>query len=486
MMSAWKSRPWNHPLRQERIRRNWLQQDLADQLGTTILTVQRWERGSHHPSAYFRVKLCVLFGKNAEELGLVEPTPPSPGAGAATNVEDTPTPMPATAAPSPHWAVPYPRNPYFTGREAILEALHAQLGVEQAVAITQSSALHGLGGVGKTQIALEYAYRHALEYSAVFWIGAETEEQIIASLLRVAETLQLPERAEKDQHLMLTAVQRWLSTHSQWLLIWDNLEDLRVLDRFLPSVRSGAILITTRCQTLGTLARGIDLMPMEPEEGMLFLLRRAKLLSPEATCEDVRHLAQSRPTEYAVASELVTVLGGLSLAIDQAGAYLEATRCGLPAYLDLFRARRATLLQLRGEGARDHPASVSTTFTLSLTATIQRHPAVGDLLRVCTLLQPDAIPEELFRQGGEHLGAALVPICGDPLEWDRLLSVACSYSLLARQPETRTLSLHRLVHAVLWEALGKQERNVWQRHTIRALNAAFPEIIPEAPPAPAG
>ncbi len=278
---------------------------------------------------------------------------------------------------------------------------------------------------------------------------------------------------------MLTAVQRWLSTHSQWLLIWDNLEDLRVLDRFLPSVRSGAILITTRCQTLGTLARGIDLMPMEPEEGMLFLLRRAKLLSPEATCEDVRHLAQSRPTEYAVASELVTVLGGLSLAIDQAGAYLEATRCGLPAYLDLFRARRATLLQLRGEGARDHPASVSTTFTLSLTATIQRHPAVGDLLRVCTLLQPDTIPEELFRQGGEHLGSALVPICGDPLEWDRLLSVACSYSLLARQPETRTLSLHRLVQAVLWEAMGKQERNVWQWHTIRALNAAFPEIIPE-------
>lgn len=447
-------------LKEFRARRHLTQQQLATKLGVRRNTIGSWERGDFLPAS--KAQMLEL----ARHLRLDD--------------QETRQLLEASlTALAPHWSVPLPRNPYFTGREEILEALHKQLGVEQAVAITQSSALHGLGGVGKTQIALEYTYRHALEYSAVFWIGAETEEQIIASLLHVAETLQLPERAEKDQQLVLTAVQRWLSTHSQWLLIWDNMEDLRVLDRFLPSVRSGAILITTRCQTLGTLAQGIDLMPMEPGEGMLFLLRRAKLLSPEATCEDVRHLAQSRPTEHAVASELVTVLGGLSLALDQAGAYLEATRCGLPAYLDLFRARRATLLQLRGEGARDHPASVSTTFTLSLTATIQRHPAVGDLLRVCALLQPDAIPEELFRQGCEHLGSALVSVCGDPLEWDRLLGVACSYSLLARQPETCTLSLHRLVQAVLWEAMGKQERNVWQWHTIRALNTTFPEIMPE-------
>src|SRR5690348_13402790 len=119
------------------------------------------------------------------------------------------------------------------------------------------------------------------------------------------------------------------------------------------------------------------------------------MFSPEASCQGVRHLAVPRPTEYAVAWELVTVLGGLPLAFDQAGAYLEATRCGLPAYMELFRTRRAVLLQLRGEGTRDHPASVSTTFTLALTATAERHPVIGDLLRVCALLQPDAIPEEL-------------------------------------------------------------------------------------------
>src|SRR5262249_30271094 len=108
---------------------------------------------------------------------------------------------------TPHWSVPFPRNPFFTGREEVMEALHAQLGSDQAIALTQSSALHGLGGIGKTQIALEYAYRHALEYSAVFWIGAETEEQIVASLLRVASVLQVPGQEEQDQKRVRAQVQ---------------------------------------------------------------------------------------------------------------------------------------------------------------------------------------------------------------------------------------------------------------------------------------
>src|ERR1019366_10278649 len=114
---------------------------------------------------------------------------------------------------------------------------------------------------------LEYAYRHALDYSAVFWIAAETEEQANASLLRVGHVLHLPEREEKDQQRVIAAVQRWLSAHGQWLLIWDNVEDLTLLDRFLPSARLGAILLTTRLQALGALARGLDLLPMEQEEG---------------------------------------------------------------------------------------------------------------------------------------------------------------------------------------------------------------------------
>jgi hypothetical protein len=219
---------------------------------------------------------------------------------------------------------------------------------------------------------------------------------------------------------------------------------------------------------------------MEQEEGILFLLRRAKMLEPEATYEVVRQVAESKPSEYTVASELVTVLGGLPLALDQSGAYLEATQCGLATYLELFRTQRAALLQQRGEGACSHPASVSTTFTLAIMATVQRHPAVQELLQVCALLHPDAIPEDLFRQGATHLGATLEAICRDALEWNLVVSAACTYSLLSRRPEQQVLSMHRLLQAVLLDAMTEAERRQWIKRVIGALNAAFPEILPVA------
>jgi tetratricopeptide (TPR) repeat protein/transcriptional regulator with XRE-family HTH domain len=440
-----------------RTRRHLTQQQLARLIGVHRSAVIRWEQGDFLPQS----RTLVL--ELARHLCLDE--------------QETRHLLEASlTALSPYWHVPLPRNPFFTGREAILEALHTQLGVERAVALTHASALHGLGGVGKTQIALEYAYRHALEYTAVFWIAAETEASIISTLLHLAEVLQVPERGEQEQQRVVAAVQRWLTTHRQWLVIWDNVEDFDLMPRFLPPTRQGAVLITTRCQTLGTLARSLDLVPMEQEEGIVFLLRRAKILDQQADVEQVQQFAARMPAHFAAAAELVTIMGGLPLTLDQAGAYLETTRCGLPTYLDLFRRRRGTLLQQRGEGARDHPASMTATFRLAMSATVGRHPAVGDLLRACALLAADTIPEELLVQGADSLGVPLAHACSDDLEWNRLVGVACSASLLQRQPEARTLSMHRLVQAILQEEMNEQERTAVRQRLAHALQALFPEM----------
>jgi transcriptional regulator with XRE-family HTH domain len=210
-----------------RTRRHLTQQQLARAIGVHRSAIIRWEQGDFLPES----KAVVL--ELARHLRLDD--------------QETRQLLEASlTALAPHWSIPFPRNPFFTGRAAILELLHMQLGVTQTETCMPCAALQGLGGIGKTQIALEYAYRYALEYSAVFWIGAENAESMLSSFFHVAEILQLPERDSKDEQRVVTAVQRWLNTHSQWLLIWDNMEDLTLFDRFLPAAQTGAILLTTR------------------------------------------------------------------------------------------------------------------------------------------------------------------------------------------------------------------------------------------------
>ena len=380
---------------------------------------------------------------------------------------------------APYWYVPFPRNPFFTGREEVLKTLRRALCADETVALTQSYALHGLGGIGKTHLAIEYAYRHAPDYTAVFWIKSETVNDIITSFLAIADLLHLPACQEENQQQIVAAMRRWLTNHRGWLLIWDNVENLELLQRFLPSARQGAVLITTRLQALGTLARGIELPTMTLEEGTLFLLRRAKLLPPEMDDARLPLFRQRMPDEYTTARKLVAEMDGLPLALDQVGAYVEETPCSLRDYLELYQTRRAELLKRRGDAVVDHPASVGTTWSLAFERVEHTNAAAASLLRLCAFLHPDAIPEEIFREKiafpGEQPDAGEI----DTFRLHKAFRTLAAYSLLKRNPEEHTLFIHRLVQVVFWEKMDEQERAIWQRRAIRLLNAAFPEVTYE-------
>ena len=457
-------------LRAYRKRKRMTQKQLAQLLDTHANTISSWELGTYLP----QTRGLVL--ELARHLGL--------------NDQETRQLLEASlTALASYWHLPSLRNPFFTGREDILDTLHRSLSTNQA-----SYILHGLGGIGKTQIAVEYAYRHAQEYTAIFWIGAATPESIASSFLSIATMLGLPEHQVSDQGRIVAAVRRWLSTHRQWLLIWDNVEDLDLLSAYLPPARQGAMLFTTRRQTLGTLAQGMELRPMMEEEGTLFLLRRARLLDPTAPVEQLKQLEQRTPFEYAAARELVAAMDGLPLALDQVGAYVQETPCSLADYLKLYQTRGAELLKRRGEVVIDHPASVVTTWSISFEKVEQANAAAAALLRLCAFLHPDAIPEELFVEGTALLGeqpglaAASAPIrpandaqAGrkeDVLSWHEAIRAASAYSLLKRNTGEHTLSIHRLVQAVLRERMSEQERELWQQRAIRMLNAFFPEVTP--------
>jgi tetratricopeptide (TPR) repeat protein len=370
----------------------------------------------------------------------------------------------------PIWNLPFRRNPFFTGREELLTRLHDQLNQTKTAALTQAQAISGMGGIGKTQTALEYAYRYREEYQAIFWVGAETRLSLLADFGEIAALLHLAEKDDQDQEVLVMAVKHWMLTHPDWLLILDNADDVQMASDFLPPGGRGHVLLTTRAQAAGALARSLQVDEMDTQEGTLLLLRRAGVLAIESPVESAEE------TERTTAEAIVRELGGLPLALDQAGAYIEETGCGLLDYLHLYQQRRRELLGLRKSLTAEHPEPVTTTWSLSFQKIEEANRAGSALLRVCAFLAPDAMAEEIFTGGASHLGNMLEPVATDPLKWNQTLEEVRRYSLLKRHAPTKTLSIHRLVQAVLRDKMTPQEQRQWAERAIRAVNAVFPLV----------
>lgn len=443
-------------IREQRLKRGLSQEALAEAIGVSARSIRRWELDQAIPHEVARHRLCAVFGVEKGALF---------GAWSSEH---------ASSIPLALWHVPLSRNPFFTGREELLHTLHQRLTSEQNMALTQSWAISGLGGIGKTQIALEYAYQHAQEYSAVFWISAATQESLQADLVTVAERLKLPGKDEHDHTRIVRAVKQWLATHQNWLLILDNADDVAIIRDVLPAQRSGHLLLTTRAQALGPIAQRMDVETMGMAEGTLFLLRRARLLAPDAL------LDQAPPRHLVDAEAIVIEMDFLPLALDQAGAYIEEVGCSLSSYLDLYRTHRAELLQRRGHMPEDYPESVATTWSLNFQQVGQANPAAAELLRLCAFLSPDAIPEELFSEGGTVLGPVLEQVATDALALNKAIEELRKFSLIQRDPEARLLRIHRLVQAVLQDALKREDQRMWAERAVHATNLVFPEIVEPA------
>ncbi len=372
------------------------------------------------------------------------------------------------AGPSEIWNIPYPRNPVFTGREHLLAQLAEALKPGEAVVLAQPQAISGLGGIGKTQIAVEYAYQHRQDYQAVLWTLADTRESLISGYVEMARRLNLPEKDEQDQQLVVKAVQEWLKQQRRWLLIFDNADDLTLAREFFPPIYGGHIVLTTRAQALGRVAQRIEVDTLDQEVGALLLLRRAGLVGLHAS------LDAALPSDITLAKVITQELGGLPLALDQAGAYIEETLCGLAGYQRLYQVRRTELLRRRGGVIADHPESVATTWSLSFEQVEQRNPAAADLLRLCAFLAPDAIPEELLTQGAEGLGDVLAPVVTDAYQLDQAITALLAFSFISRDPQTQALTVHRLVQVVLRDSMPAETQRQWMQRAVKAVNAAFP------------
>src|SRR2546421_2821721 len=377
--------------------------------------------------------------------------------------------------PVPAWNVPLRRNPFFTGREPVFTQIHKLLHAGKTAALSQPPAISGLGGIGKTQTAVEYAYRYREEYQYVLWVQANTSEALLANFVALAGVLDLPEQDAQEQQITVQAVKHWLESHSGWLLIFDNADDLGMLRDYLPEGNKGHILLTTRAQAMGGLARKIELDTMEAEEGAELLLRRAGIIAKDAA------LGTALVTDRAAALDIVDAMDGLPLALDQAGAYIEGTGEGLSNYLSIYQQQRAELLKRRGGLVPDHP-SVATTWSMAFENVERANPAAIELMNLCAFLAPDAIPEELIMEGAPHLGPVLEPVAADRARLNAAIAELLKYSLVRRDTTTLTLTIHRLVQAVIKDEMNEETQRQWAERAVRAVNQVFP--FDEAPPWP--
>lgn len=365
------------------------------------------------------------------------------------------------AALEPPWLVPEAmRTRYFTGREDLLARLHQQLVERHRV------ALSGLGGIGKTQTAIEYAVRHRADYpQGVFWVNAETPSGLTGGFVEIAKTLRLSAARSSDQEQVARAVLDWLNGTDHWLLILDNVDDRRDVQSFVPQRGKGDVLITSResvFQELG-IARALDVRDLDNDEAVHFLLTRTGREGDERR-------------EGTTAIELAAELGNLPLALEQAAAYIAETNAAFSDYLASFRKRRVTLLE-KSSGLVSHD-TLAVTWAANFAAVETISPAAADVLRTIAFLAPDVIPFEIFSRGALSLGGPIAAALSDPdeLAMAELLRPLARYSLIRSDGALRTFGVHRLVQEIVRAAIGESERRTYVERTVAALNAAFPEV----------
>ncbi|MFI0486801.1 FxSxx-COOH system tetratricopeptide repeat protein, partial [Actinomadura sp. 9N215] len=343
--------------------------------------------------------------------------------------------------------VPRDPTPVFVGRAEQLERLDAMVGQPGASDVVISQAVHGLGGVGKSELALQYVHRRRDRFPVVWWIGADDAEAVEAGLATLARKL-VPAAAREalPQEAARWAVD-WLNCHPGWLLVFDNVTAPAHIERWLAVLAGGHVLITSRRDVRWpgtTTTLRLDVL----DEGAAVLLL-------------TQVSGHTDPVEHDLAAQIAEELGYLPLALDQAAAFVQQTSTPLERYLRLLRDQPIRVYEAAADGDKSQ-ATIARLWDLSLTALAETTPDAVVLIRMLACYHPDDIPRLL----------AYSSVGRNEVAIDRALGVLASHSMITLTSDL--ISMHRLTQAVILHATpGPEPRD--------AALAALLAVLPSGP-----
>jgi transcriptional regulator with XRE-family HTH domain len=431
-------------LRQLRAEAGLTQEELAEAAGLSPRSVSDLERGINRTA---RKDTAVLLGG---ALGLAEPVRTVFVAAARGLVSAAEVLGAARGARPRVWNIPA-RNPGFTGRDDLLAEVRQQL-LAGDKAVVQ--ALHGMGGVGKTQLAAEYAHRFAGTYDLAWWINAEQGGLIGNQVAALGLALGCVQPGAGNEAVR-AAVLAELRHRGRWLLVFDNAEDPAVVAPWLPG-GGGHVLITSRQRGWNEVAAPVEVDVLARAESVAILQARVTVLSG------------------ADADRLAAALGDLPLAIAQAAGFMADTGMTADEFLGLLRTRAGQLLAQGAPGS--YPQSLAAATGLIADRLARQDPAAAELASVCAFLAPEPIPQSLFTAAVSVLPSELAVRAADPLAWRQTLAHMTRQSLA--RIDHRGLQMHRLTQAILRERLTPAQAAATRKYAEALLAASDPGDMP--------
>ena len=343
------------------------------------------------------------------------------------------------------------RNSVFTGRSETLATLADNFfsGPEPASA----QVIKGMGGIGKTQIALEFSYRFSRQYDVIWWVRAENDLVLVEDYTSFAWAVDLADGAGGSEKQLIGAIRHWLGRNRKWLFVFDNAKHPDQLLDYLPEENAGNTLITSRHQMWEKLCPSTGLLYFSRDESVDFLLKR------------------TQRDDRLVAGHVAEKLIDFPLALELAAGIINAANIGFSTFAMLFSRQHQALWEDK-KPPRTYPDTMGSIVSLALEKVEKEAPSALLIVNLFAYLSEDEISSLILNEVQRYFRAHFPSLFPETETFEKAVATLVRYSLVSKGDGT--LSIHHLVQAVLRDRLDVDEHKKWSGTAVAVIDRVFP------------